>query len=328
MRKDFLLATGMSFLLLAAGVYWYFWTLDDVSIVGADAPDYIGIKTTGQLQVVLMNNESYPVDVSIDIENAFVDPDGISRSYFDGMLIISNPENPDYLQYKSFDPSGGKITLQPGENVIEMTIGYYIPDGYDLNVKVYQNHWLLDEATTHIEVLETVLPNLSIELDSEMIAIDEVEIYRVDAYISNDNTIRGNTPVVATNISIIDNATGTILLSYEDSIRADANSTKHIINWNTSSWNISDWDASPTVIIELSPNASSPYLYRPLETVVRGKMDESYRVNFTAVWENQVMTRELVIPPSLNSDKINSNIENDSEGDFTVAPTPPEIMLQ
>jgi hypothetical protein len=298
MRKEFVLAAGVSFLLLAAGVYWYFWTLDDVSIVGVDAPDYIGIKTTGKLQVVLMNNESYPVDVSIDIENAFVDPDGISRSYFEGILVLQNPEDPDKIQHKYFDTNGGKITLQPGENFVELVIGYYIPDSYDLNVKVYQNHWLLDEVTTHVEVLETVIPDLSIELDAEMIAIDEVEIYRVDAYISNNNTIRGNTPVVATNISIIDNATGTIVLSHEDSIRADANSTKHIINWNTSSWNISDWDTSPTVIIELSPNASSPYLYRPLETVVRGKMNESYRVNFTAVWEGQVMTKELVIPPS------------------------------
>ena len=289
---------GVSVFLLAAGFYWYFWALDDVSIVDVEAPDYIGTKTTEQLQVILLNNESYPVDVSINIENAFVGPDGISRSYFEGILIISNPERPDQIQHKYFDPSGGKITLQPGKNVIEMTIGYYISTGYDLNVKVYQNHWLLDEVTTHVEVLETVIPDLSVKLNAEMIAIDEVEIYRVDAYISNNNAIRGKIPVVATNISIIDNATGTILLSHEDSIRVHANSTKHIVNWNISSWNISDWNTSPTVVIELSPNASSPYLYRPLETVVRGKMDESYRVNFTAVWEDQVMTKELVIPSS------------------------------
>lgn len=308
MRKEFVLAAGVIVLLAAAGVYWYFWMADDVSIVSVEAPEYIGIKTTGMIQVMLMNKESYPVNVSIDVENAFVGPDGISHSFSDGTLITSDPEEPDKLQYKWVDPNG-EITLQPGENIVEAYIGYYIAEGYDLNVKIYRKGcflneayrygWLLDEATTHVEVLETVIPDLSVKLNTEMVAIDGIEIYRMDAYVLNNNTIRGSIPKVSISVSVIDTATGDVILNQEDTILAYAGSTTHLLNnWNVASWNISDWDVSPSIVIELSPNASSAYLYRPMETIVRGKIGESYGVNVTALWEDQVISEEVVIPPS------------------------------
>jgi hypothetical protein len=308
MRKELVLAAGVIVLLAAAGVYWYFWMADDVSIASVEAPDYIGIKTTGMIQVMLMNKESHPVNVSIDVENAFVGPDGISHSFSDGTLITLDPEEPDKLQYRWVDPNG-EITLQPGENIVEAYIGYYIAEGYDLNVKIYRKDcflneayrygWLLDEATTHVEVLETVIPDLSVKLNTEMVAIDGIEIHRMDAYVLNNNTIRGSIPKVAISVSVIDTVTGDVILNQKDTILAYAGSTTHLLNnWNVSSWNISDWDVSPSVVIELSPNASSPYLYRPMEHVIRGTIGDSYRVNVTAVWEDQVISRELLIPPS------------------------------
>jgi hypothetical protein len=234
------------------------------------------------MYVTIINNESHPVNVSLNAENTFAGENGELRA------VIFVYEN-DYFVYPD------ELTLQPGENTVMMHLGYQAYGTYEVRVSIYQRGILLDKALTSIEV---PVPDLGIELETDKTTINGTEIYRVDAYLVNHERNRAND--VDIYINITDAATGEMVV-YDDSYSSTNGygyERFHIANWDISSWNISGWDTSPTAVIELSPDYSSTRLYRPLTAVVKGKTGESYVVNVTAVWKDQVMTKELVIPPS------------------------------
>ena len=72
MRKEVVIPVVVIIMVAALGMYWYYGDRADVRIVGLDAPQRLGLQTHSQLNITLMNNESVPVNVSIDVKNAFI----------------------------------------------------------------------------------------------------------------------------------------------------------------------------------------------------------------------------------------------------------------
>jgi hypothetical protein len=278
MRKEFVIIALIIFIMVFAGAFLHKGESDDVSIVALNAPPRLGLNTIGQLEIVLQNNETYPVNINLDVENAFVDENGISLS-----RIIKSGKY-DLGQYISdHDWFPREIMLSPGENKIREYIGYEATGTYDVKVKLYQNEQVVDEKTHSIQIMP---PVLSLKLDYTENYSDELLIYMIEGYILNEGL--GRAGDIDTTVTIANLESGEILSS---------ENYQYEVSGNTKT-KLSEWRDLPIAVIELSPEGDSNESYRPLESVAKGKIGERYILTVELNWKDQNDSSELILPDS------------------------------
>ena len=157
MRKSTLIYVSGIFLVLALWGIWQYGSEADVKIIDMHAPP-VGVRESGQLDMVLQNNGSKPVDVWLEVENAFVDKNGDSRST-SRLIISSASDNPWDVESVSLQKP---INLLPGNNSVSVWLGYELPGEYPVNVKVVQNSRVLDEGTCLVQIPS---PELHLKLE-------------------------------------------------------------------------------------------------------------------------------------------------------------------
>jgi hypothetical protein len=280
MRKEFLIIALVIFILIFAGIFLHKGESDDVSIVALNAPPTLGLNMLGKLEVVIQNNESHMADIDLDVKNAFVDDDGRGISTSRMMISGISGENQDKYDH---DAISGKVTLTPGENKIQVRIGYEATGTYDVEVKLYQNEQVIDEKVTSIEVLP---PKFSLELEYTEKQSDDMLIYMIDGFILNEGP--GRAEDVDATIIISDLESRDVLSS---------ESYQYDVGGNTKT-SLRDWRDLPAAIIELSNTGVSDESYRPLKSVVKGKTGEAYLVTVEVNWNDQNISSELIIPDS------------------------------
>lgn len=280
MKKEYVIPAVVVILFIAAGLYWYLGVGDDVKIVSLNPPPYLTTHTVGQLSAVLQNNESHPVNVKIEAENAFVGQNGTSHPA--SRLVISKFPQESEISYE-YVPLSEEISLLPGENVIAIMLGYYLPGTYKVKVKVYQSGKLIDEGTASVRV---PAPDLSIKLKYEKDTTADFVLYRIDGVITNKGLSAAFD--VLTNITIVNDKTGEVI-SYE--------TNKRSVQGRFGVESFSTWNNRPAAYIELARNIPSDESYMPVLCVAKGRIGDRYRVIATATWYDQVAYDELVIPP-------------------------------
>ena len=290
MRKELVIPVVIIIMATAMGMYWYYGDRDDVRIVDLDAPDRIGLSMPSQLSIIVQNNESVPVNVTIDAKNAFVGENGTSLSASRMIFTETSYSGPGF-GYSALVPLTGEITLMPGENTIGVFLGFKMAGNHSVEVRIYQNERLIDEGTVIVEV---PLPVLSLQLKYEKATTDNFDFYRIDGYLTNHEISRVLGPVT-TSVTVTNDKTGEV-------VSTDTQSRYHesvlMSGWDISHWNISNWEDSPMTLIELAHNDSSNVSYMPVTSVVKGKIGDQYRVNVTHTSKYQVVSAEIVIPPA------------------------------
>ena len=292
MRKELVIPVVIIIMAAAVGMYWYYADRDDVRIVDLDAPDRLGLSTPGQLSIIVQNNESVPVNVTIDVKNAFVGENGTSLSV-SRMIFAETPYSGPGFGYSALVPLTGEITLMPGENTIGVFLGYVVAGNHSVEVSIYQNERLIDEGTVIIEV---PLPELSLQLGYEKATTDNFDFYRIDGYLTNHEL--SSARHVTTKVTVTNDKTGEIVSTKTYNLGVRSYGTTLITQWNMSHLNISNWKDSPMTLIEFAHNESSNVSYMPLTSVVKGKIGDAYRVNATSTGYDQVVSAEIVIPPA------------------------------
>ncbi|MGP8323159.1 MAG: hypothetical protein ACT6FG_04110 [Methanosarcinaceae archaeon] len=293
MRKELVIPVVVIIMVAAVSMYWYYGDRDDVRIADLDAPHRLGLHTANRLSVTLLNNESVPVNVNIDVKNAFVGENGTSLPTSRTMIFKDPDSMNDLNYYQSGISLAEEVTLMPGENTIGIFLGYLVADNYSVEVRIYQNERFIDEGTVIIEV---PLPELLLQLEYEKATTDYFDYYRVDGYLINKEL--SGARHVPTKVTVTNNKTGEIVSTDMYNARVGSYESALITHWNISHWNISNWKDSPMTLIELAHNESSNMTYMPLTSVVKGKIGDQYRVNVTSTWHDQVISAEMVIPPA------------------------------
>ncbi|MDW7733402.1 MAG: hypothetical protein SCH66_13375 [Methanolobus sp.] len=276
MRKELLLILAGIILVYASVDYE---VMADVSIVDVIAPQTLGIDTLrgdslNQIVIIVWNNESRPLDVKLETENAFVDENGKSADTF----IVFGYEGGAYTDIVS---TRDEITLQPGENRLTLLLGYKVTGEQDVRIKIVNNEIILDEESFTVEV---VPPELSAELGYEKTTDSDLETYRINAYVLNNG--QGRAENVEANLSIIDPNTGTIISS----------ETTYLDVSYYSKTSFSSWKGQPAGIIELSSGENSDDRYMPVQAVAKGKVGEQYLVKLTAKWHEEIVEIQMLIP--------------------------------
>jgi hypothetical protein len=276
MRKSTLVYISVALLILVLGVLWYYGNSADVKIVDMHAPP-VGIRESGQLDIVLQNNGSKPVDVWLEVDNAFVDKNGEARST--SRLIISKDSvDPWDVEFVSLQKP---IHLLPGNNSVSVWLGYELPGEYPVNVKVVENSRLLDEGTY---LVQTPLPEIHLKLEYEMESRNNSDIYRIYGYLINNGS--GSARDVSTNLTVTDEKTGKMVLT---------SSGIHYVRSQdkTALWT---WPDYPYAIVEIAHGEPSGESYMPVQNVVIGSGEDQFLINVTSTWQDQVVSAELLIP--------------------------------
>ncbi len=290
MRKEVVIPVVVIIMVAALGMYWYYGDRADVRIVGLDAPQRLGLQTHSQLNITLMNNESVPVNVSIDVKNAFIGTNGTSHPT-SRMILTETTYSGNDVSYIKRIPLAEEVTLMPGANTIWISIGYVVVGNHSVEVRVYQNERLIDKGTVIVEV---PVPVLSLQLEYEKLNTDDFDFYRIDGYLTNHEL---GSVDVTTNVTVINDKNGEVVSTDVDHCTARGHEKKLISSWNISRLNISNWVDSPVTLIELAHNESSNESYMPITSVVKGKIGDRYRVNVTSTSQYQVVSAEIVVPP-------------------------------
>lgn len=293
MRKELVIPVVIIIIAAAVGMYWYYADRDDVRIGGLDAPQRLGLQTPNRLTVTLLNNESVPVNVNIDVKNAFVDKNGTSLPTSRTIIFKTPDLMNDLNYYQSKISLAENVTLMPGENTIGVFLGYMVAGNHSVEVRIYQNERLIDESTVIVEV---PLPVLSLQLEYEKATTDNFDFYRIDGYLTNHELSSANH--VITKVTVTNDKTGEIVSTKTYNLGVRSYGTTLITQWNMSHLNISNWKDSPMTLIEFAHNESSNVSYMPLTSVVKGKIGDAYRVNVTSTGYDQVVSAEIVIPPA------------------------------
>ncbi|MDR7664348.1 hypothetical protein RG963_00830 [Methanosarcina sp. Z-7115] len=275
MKKGTLISISVAFLILSFGALWY-GSGADVKIVDMHASP-IGIGDRGQLNIVLQNNGSKPVDVWLEVENAFVDENG--RSYSTSRLIISNNSTSGDEESVSLQKP---INLLPGNNSVSVMLGYKLPGKYPVKVKVVENNRLLDEATYLVNI---PLPELHLKLEYEVESKNTSDVYRIYGYLIN----KGLSPArdVRTNLTVTNERTGEIVLKSSDLYYVGTED-------KTALWT---WPDYPYTIVEIAHKEPTGDSYMPVQNVVVGGSEDRFKVDVMARWQDQVTSAELLIPP-------------------------------
>ncbi len=276
MRKSTLIYVSVALLVLALGGLWYYGNSAEVKIVDMNASPF-GVRESGKLDIVLQNNGSKPVDVWLEVENAFVDKNREARST--SRLIISNdsvdPWNAEFVSLEK------PIRLLPGNNSVSVWLGYELPGEYPVNVKVVENSRLLDEGTYLVQI---PTPEIHLKLEYEMESRNTSEIYRIYGYLINKGLASARD--VSTSLTVTNERTGKLVFTSFDIYDVREQD-------KTSLWT---WPDYPYAIVELAHGEPSGESYMPVQNVVIGSSEDQFRINVTSTWQDQVVSAELLIP--------------------------------
>ena len=277
MKKNTLLSISVVLLILGLVGFWQYGSRADVKIVDMHASSF-GAGDLGQLDIMLQNNGSKPVDVWLDIENAFVDENRMS--YSTSRLIISNNSTSPWDE--------GSVSLQkpinllPGNNSFRVWLGYKLPGEYPVKVRVVENSRLLDEETYPVNI---PFPEIHLKLEYEMESKNTSDVYRIYGYLINKGLSAAMN--VSTNLTVTNERTGELVLTSSELY--DVGEKDKLPLWT--------WPDYPYAIVEIAHNKSSGKSYMPVQNVVIGSNEDCFKVNVTARWQNQVAFAELLIPP-------------------------------
>src|SRR5512133_3350254 len=281
MRKNTLIYILVVFLIMALWGIWQYGSGADVKIVDMHAPP-VGVRESGQLDMILQNNGSKPVDVWLEVDNAFVDKNGDARST-SRLIISSASDNPWDVESVSLQKP---IHLLPGNNSVSVWLGYELPGEYPVNVKVVQNSRVLDEGTCLVQIPS---PELHLKLEYEKESENDSDVYRIYGYLINKGL--GSARDVSTNLTVTDEKTGKTVFTSFDTYSV-GNQDK------TPLWN---WPDYPYAIVEIAHGELSEESYMPVENVVIGDSEDQFLINVTSTWQDQVVSAELLIPPEEDS---------------------------
>lgn len=276
MKKSTLISISVVLLILVLVGFWQYGSRADVKIVNVHASSF-GAGDLGQLDIMLQNNGSKPVDVWLDIENAFVDENRVS--YSTSRLIISNNSTSPWDE--------GSISLQkpinllPGNNSFRVWLGYKLPGEYPVKVRVVENSRLLDEETYPVNI---PFPEIHLKLEYEMESKNTSDVYRIYGYLINKGLSAAMN--VSTNLTVTNERTGELVLTSSELYNVGEKD-------KTPLWT---WPDYPYAIVEIAHDKSSGKSYIPVQNVVIGSNEDRFKVNVTARWQNQVAFAELLIP--------------------------------
>ncbi len=257
---------------------WYFSGIN-VSIVGIVAPSEVGTYDSGYAVILLQNNDSKDINVSLKVKNTIEDENGVSVQ--EPIIIVGA---------SGLDTLPAEVSLKPGINQINVFYGYEVPGLKKIEVEVYQRGKLADAESTEINVLP---PQIRVELQYTNESQSGYYIYKVFGSLSNFG--RGTARGVAVNISIIDETTKKLVISStkgEDGIR-DYTFFQQINTWRGKDGLETQ---APVALIELSSGGPSNESYVPALTVAKGKIGDRYRVVAIAQWHDQISKAEVLIP--------------------------------
>ena len=275
MKKSALISVSVVLLALVLGL-WYYGDGADVKITDMHASPF-GAGDLGKLNITLQNNGLKPVDVWLEIENAFADENG--TSYSTSRLIISdNSTNPWDEGTVSLQKP---IELVPGNNSVSIWLGYRLPGEYPVKVRVVQNSRLLDEETYLVNV---PFPELHLKLEDEIEHVNTSDVYRVYGYLLNYGL--SSADKVNTNLTVTNEKTGEIVLTSSES---------YLVGGQDKSA-LRTWPGYPYAIVEIAHGKPSGNSYMPVKNVIVGKNGDNFLLNVTSRWQNQVISAELHIP--------------------------------
>lgn len=278
MRKELLLIlTGI--IILSAVLWWHYDSSVDVKITGINAPRTLGVDTIrtdsmNEIELVIQNNESKPVKITIETENAFVDEKGNSVDTY----IVFGYNGYTYSDYIS---TRDEITLEPGENRLAMLLGYQVTGKQEVHIKIVNNEVVLDEKSFTVDVMP---PELSIELNYDVADDGQLEICKINACVLNSGL--GRAENAEATLSIIDPETN-------DTV---ASETRYLTVPAYSKSPFSTWQDAPAAIIELSSGKNSAEKYTPVQAVARGKNGDQYIVKLAVTWRGQVSEKQITVP--------------------------------
>lgn len=276
MRKNTLIYVSVVFLIMALWGIWQYGSGADVKIVEMHASP-VGVRESGQLDMVLQNNGSKPVDVWLEVDNAFVDKNGDARST-SRLIISSDSVNPWDVESVSLQKP---IHLLPGNNSVSVWLGYELPGEYPVKVKVVENGRILDEGTCLVQIPS---PELHLKLEYEMESGNNSDVYRIYGYLINKGS--GSAIDVSTNLTVTDEITGKKVLTSSDTSYVGAQDKAAL--WN--------WPDSPYAIVEIAHGDPSGESYLPVQNVVVGNGKDQFLINVTSTWQDQMVSAELLIP--------------------------------
>ena len=276
MKKSALISISVILLALVLGGAWYYGNGADVKITDMYVSPF-GAGDSGKLNITLQNNGLKTVDVWLEIENAFVDENGVS--YSTSRLIISdNSTNPWDEGTVSLQKP---IELVPGNNSVSVWLGYRLPGEYPVNVRVVQNSRLLDEDTYLVNV---PFPELHLKLEDEMEHTNTSDVYRVYGYLLNYGL--SSADKVSTNLTVTNEKTGEIVFK-SSGLYSVSGQDKSALR---------TWPGYPYAIVEIAHGKPSGDSYMPVQNVIVGKEGDRFLLNVTSRWQDQVTSAELHIP--------------------------------
>lgn len=276
MKKGNLISILVVLLVLVLGGVWYYGNGADVKIADMHASPF-GAGDLGKLDITLRNNDSKPVDVRLEVENAFVDENGVSYST-PRLIISNNSTNPWDEGSVSLEKP---INLLPGNNSVSVWLGFKLPGKYPVKVKVVENGRLLDEDTYLANIS---FPELHLKLEDEMEHTNASDIYRVYGYLLNYGASSASD--VSTNLTVTNERTGELVFTSSElySVGGQDKIPLRI------------WPDYPYAIVEIAHDKPSRNSYRPVENVIVGKNGDRFRLNLTSRWHDQVASAQLQIP--------------------------------
>jgi hypothetical protein len=276
MKKSTLTSISVVLLVLFLVGLWYYGNGADVKITGMYASPF-GAGDPGKLNITLQNNDSKPVDVWLEIENAFVDENG--TSYSTSRLVISDNSTSPWDE--------GSVSLQkpiklvPGNNSVSVWLGYRLPGEYPVNVRVVQNSRLLDEGTYLVNITS---PELHLKLENELERRNTSDVYKVYGYLINYGL--SSADKVSTNLTVTNERTGKIVFT----------SSKFYSVGGQDKSALRAWPGYPYAIVEIAHGKPSGDSYKPIPIVIIGQNGDRFLLNITSRWQDQVTSAELHIP--------------------------------
>lgn len=275
MKKSALISVSVVLLVLVLGL-WYYGNGADVKITDMYAFPF-GAGDPGKLNITLQNNGLKPVDVWLEVENAFVDENG--TSYSTSRLVISdNSTNPWDEGAVSLQKP---IELVPGNNSISVWLGYRLPGEYPVKVRVVQNSRLLDEGTYLVNITS---PELHLKLENELERRNTSDVYKVYGYLINYGL--SSADKVSTNLTVTNERTGKIVFTSSEFYSVGGQDKSAL----------RAWPGYPYAIVEIARGKPSGDSYKPIPIVIVGQNGDRFLLNITSRWQDQVTSAELHIP--------------------------------
>lgn len=292
------LVTGAILLIIVSLLYIWYFSEADVSIVGLEAPQELGIEDIGTLEITLLNNESMDINVTINVKNSFVDDKGESLK----VVQILAYENLSYMLSNATDRPHKEVRLKPGNSHITFMVGYQVPGTQKVEIEVFRKGKLADSRTVEINVL---LPKVSVELSKNKGINGTLEIYSVFGNLELMG--KGKAKDVIVNVSVINGTTNTTISGIT---RKYSFSTmeRHLplVVWSNRSSVYDEMTGmvtsttietmAPVAVIELSGDGPSDEKYKMSPLVMKGRTGERYEIVATASFIDQVVSSRISIP--------------------------------